>query len=200
MFEGVTEFLSGPCLSNQAKIYIYKIDFWTAYIQRVIDDIDSSFYEVKYQCLKYVKSFIEGYESKKNEKIVKFIAMNANPQKLYNVMITLVKKLYIKHRFTLDPKLRAKWGYNSKKRSAEDKPLSRENSGFMISQNSRNIESHDQGMESLNRTESIITEEAEKEIQVLSLESLEEAYISSKIFSDHIVIQIVMSLYAFMEN
>jgi hypothetical protein len=200
MFEGVSEFLSGPCISNQAKIYNYKIDIWTAYIHRVIDDIDSSFYQVKYQCLKYVRSFIEGYESHKNEKIVKFIAMNANPTKLYNLMITLVKKLYIKHKFTLDPKLKSKWGYGEGNPKAKAEKLKRSNSGFMISQNKDNIESHYLGMESLNCTESIITEEAEKAIHIPSLECLEEAYISSKEFADHIVIQIVMSLYAFMEN
>ena len=96
LFEGLTEFISGPCIYAQQLIYTYRIDIWMAYISRVIDDIDSGYYLLKFNCLKYIRSFIEGVETKKNKKIVAFMGSNIHPQVLFNLMIELLKKLYVR--------------------------------------------------------------------------------------------------------
>lgn len=125
MFEGLTEFITGPCIYNQFLIYCYRIDIWVSYISRVINDTDSPFYELKYNCLIYLMSFIEGLEDGKNRKIVEFMGNNIEPHTLYDLMMTFIKKLYIREKLKQNKDLFKK----SKGSNAQSSPnLLRQNS------------------------------------------------------------------------
>ncbi len=56
----VNEHLTGPYLGNIELIYRFRIDIWSGLITRIIDDIDSKFYEVKMACLQYISALLEG--------------------------------------------------------------------------------------------------------------------------------------------
>lgn len=47
LLEGVSEFISGPCKSNQNLVYKYRIDIYVGIFKRLITNIDSNFYELK---------------------------------------------------------------------------------------------------------------------------------------------------------
>ena len=60
-----------------------------AYITRIVDDINSDFYYLKERCLTYLSAFVEGLDNE----ITRFMASNINPDLVFNLMISLIKKL-----------------------------------------------------------------------------------------------------------
>ena len=92
LFDHTLEHLTGPCLKNQLKIYVFRIDIWTGIIVRVVDDTDSDFYHVKKSCLDYISSLLEGI----NNEIIMHMGSNLQIHVLFELMIRLLKKLYIR--------------------------------------------------------------------------------------------------------
>lgn len=92
LFMQVTEFLTGPCEKNQLTVYRFRIDIWNGIINRLVDDIDSRFYEVKLACLNFISALLE----KQNNLIVSFMGSNLQINKLFNVITRLTKKLYVR--------------------------------------------------------------------------------------------------------
>lgn len=92
LFSQVTEFLTGPCLTNQLHIYRYRIDLWNGIINRMVDDLDSRFYEVKLACLYFISGLLEGL----NNDIVTFMGSNLQINKLFSMITRLTKKLYVR--------------------------------------------------------------------------------------------------------
>lgn len=72
LMEHTLEHLTGPCPTNQLKIYWFRIDIWTGIVTRIIDDTDSDFYEVKMSCLLYLSALLEGL----HDNIVNFMSSN----------------------------------------------------------------------------------------------------------------------------
>lgn len=68
----MTEHLTGPYIANSIKIYRYRPDIWMGIMQRIIDDLDSNFYEVKLAIVDYYLALLEGL----NETIVSFVSAN----------------------------------------------------------------------------------------------------------------------------
>lgn len=92
LMDHTLEHLTGPCLSNQLKIYVYRIDIWTGLIIRVVDDTDSDFYQVKNSCLDYISALLEGLDNK----IILHMGSNLQIHKLFGLMLRLIKKLYVR--------------------------------------------------------------------------------------------------------
>ena len=92
LLDVVTENLQGPCLKNQLNIYRYRIDIWTGIISRIIDDTDSEFYEMQISCIGFIKALLED----NNPSITSFFGSNLKIHNLYDMMVRLVKKLYIR--------------------------------------------------------------------------------------------------------
>ena len=59
---------------------------------RVVDDVDSSFYKLKYNVMLYINGIIEGHDST----IIEFMASNFSVNKIFVLLMRLVKKLYIR--------------------------------------------------------------------------------------------------------
>lgn len=95
-FECLTEFINGPCLPNQELLHRYRIDMWMGIITRVVDDIDSPFFEVKNWCLTYIHSFTEGL----NEKLLQFMSQNVPAGKIMEHVNLLIKKLYVRFKLS----------------------------------------------------------------------------------------------------
>ena len=94
LFSMNAQYLTGPCLKNQRDIYKSGIYFWEGIIVRVIDNIDSNFYEVKLACLTYIDALMDGID----EKIVFFIASNFSVIELFTVINRLTKKLFVRRK------------------------------------------------------------------------------------------------------
>ena len=193
MFEGLTEFITGPCIYNQFLIYCYRIDIWVSYISRVINDTDSPFYELKYNCLIYLMSFIEGLEDGKNRKIVEFMGNNIEPHTLYDLMMTFIKKLYIREKLKQNKDLFKK----SKGSNAQSSPnLLRQNSS---GNNQAMGIDDDKEKSGENEKCSVITDEQENLIRLETWHELEEYYRTHKSFSGHILVKITLKIWAFMQ-
>lgn len=83
-----------------------------AYITRIVDDINSDFYYLKERCLCYLSSFVEGLDYD----ITTFMASNINPDSVFNLMISLIKKLALFYRLKESNSLKRK--VNDAKRRA----------------------------------------------------------------------------------
>ena len=92
LMDHTTEHFTGPCLKNQLKIYMYRIDIWAGIIKRVINDTDSDFYKLKLSCLFYISGLLEGL----NDSIVTLMGSNFQIHELFEMSMRLVKKLYIR--------------------------------------------------------------------------------------------------------
>lgn len=72
LIETVTKHLNGLMLKNQIRIHTYWIDIWNGIINRIIDDLDSPFYEVKNAMISYFIALLEGFP----DVIVSFLFTN----------------------------------------------------------------------------------------------------------------------------
>lgn len=74
--ESVTKHLNGLMLTNQKRIYTYRIDIWKGIINRIVDDLDSSFYDIKNAIISYYMALLEGFP----DEIVSFMFSNLEIQ------------------------------------------------------------------------------------------------------------------------
>lgn len=169
VMENVTEMLSGPCKPNQMKIYVYRIDMWTGIINRVIDDIDSKFYEVKLSCLLYISALLEGL----SDEIVKFMGSNLEVHKLFDLILVLTKKLYIKQRH---------FNKITKAKDEEKQP----NDPLV----SRFVEELENIAENVQSTQLTLKQPSQ----------LFDIYNRSEEFSEHIIMNIVITTYVMITN
>jgi hypothetical protein len=172
-----------------------------AYISRVIDDVDSSYYYLKYNCLKYIRSFIEGLENKKNKKIVEFMGSNVNQGVLYNLMMILVKKLFVREKLRreLSNKKKSHDRVTRKKADSQIRVANGISKEFNVD-TSKLIKEHHNDTLKLNNSESFISDKLANSVRIRSLSELELMYIETPKFSEHILIKIVQSIYVFMQN
>jgi hypothetical protein len=172
-----------------------------AYISRVIDDVDSSYYYLKYNCLKYIRSFIEGLENKKNKKIVEFMGSNVNQGVLYNLMMILVKKLFVREKLRreLSNKKKSQDRVTRKKADSQIGVANGISKEFNVD-TSKLIKEHHNDTLKLNNSESFISDKLANSVRIRSLSELEQMYIETPKFSEHILIKIVQSIYVFMQN
>jgi hypothetical protein len=172
-----------------------------AYISRVIDDVDSSYYYLKYNCLKYIRSFIEGLENKKNKKIVEFMGSNVNQGVLYNLMMILVKKLFVREKLRreLSNKKKSQDRVTRKKADCQIGVANGISKEFNVD-TSKLIKEHHNDTLKLNNSESFISDKLANSVRIRSLSELEQMYIETPKFSEHILIKIVQSIYVFMQN
>jgi hypothetical protein len=87
----VSEFVNGPCYQNQKQIFIYRTDFYSGTIKRMVDNIDSSFYQHKNVVVDYIDSLLEG----NSPDIVKHFASNFTFDIIFDLICDSIKRLYI---------------------------------------------------------------------------------------------------------
>ena len=88
----VTEYVTGPCLINQLKIYNHYTYLWNGVLSRVILDIDSDFYQIKLATLNYIKGLLQGL----NPTIVDYLSHQLKIQTFYDLIVQLIRLLFIK--------------------------------------------------------------------------------------------------------
>ena len=71
---------------------------------RIIDDVDSIYYNITLSLLDYFLSFTEGLP----EKILIHMGNAIGPSRIFRTMTYLVEKLYIREKLTKDSKFRAR--------------------------------------------------------------------------------------------
>lgn len=91
VLDTVTEMLMGPNTENQLVIYEYGIDIWKGIVYRSIANIDSQFYSLKLSVINYLNSLIDG----SNIKILTFLKNNLEVDRIFAMMIYIVKQLFI---------------------------------------------------------------------------------------------------------
>ena len=86
----LSECLNGPCPQNQMQVYTFKTDTWMGIVRRVVDNINSNLFELKETQIDYLAALMED-----NETTVVFFAANITFDILFNLIYTLLKRLYI---------------------------------------------------------------------------------------------------------
>lgn len=182
LFAQVTEFITGPCLENQLKIYRFRIDLWSGIINRIIDDLDSRFYEVKLACLNFISGLMEGQDNN----IVIYMGSNFQISKLYSMIVQLTKKLYIRQ--ILANKVE-------------------EDDSFKLIKSIRNVVSDVLKINTkpdINENkivDSEITAEQEKAHNIRDYKKLMQMYRKNKdTFSDHLILDVVLTTYVMLIN
>ena len=186
MFSMVSEYITGPHEANQLQIYRFRIDIWYGIINRIIDNVDSQFYEVKLACLNYISALLEGL----NNDIVLFLASNFQVDKLFLLIVRLTKKLYIRQ--TLIEKV--KWEKKTK--------VDLLKAQFTILLKSyKKDEFAGENERIMKMTSSEITEKQEKEYQINHFRELFFMYTSfSESFSNHVLLKIVVTTFVLIVN
>ena len=95
---GMTEFINGGAVKTQFEVYKYKIEVWVGIILRIIDDVDSQFYELKENILTFILGLTEGYDFD----IINFLAINFPITRLYELIYRLTKKLFVRQMMLKD--------------------------------------------------------------------------------------------------
>ena len=206
MFEGITEFCNGPCEDNQKLIYRYRIDIWMAYLQRSVDDVNSDFYALKERCLTYLSSFVEGLEPG----ITTFMASNINPDVVFNLMISLIKKLALYYRLKeskatqkLVGDYKAKHSFNAAGTLGPMRSTTVPRAGQECDTNTagENNHSHNIDCDTVDTDhdpEAIITEDHEKAVRFSDPNQILEYYKRYSSFANHVIIEIAQKLLNFM--
>ena len=187
LFGMVNEHITGPRRVNQMMIVEEANHFirWRGIIERVIDDLDSNFYEVKLACLIFINSLLEGLD----DTIVSFMGINLNVDDLFKMIVTLTKKLFVRQRLINKNELKIKF---------QEKPK-RDDNKF--------LDDYNEKIEGIRRTQrfnvntSIITKEQELEFTLKSHKELINMYKKySSSFSDHIILKIVTMIFVLLTN
>ena len=76
-----------------SQLYFKRMDIFVGIFFRVIDDLDSEFYSLKDNVIVFVSALIE----RPDIEIIEFVARNFSVTRIFNLIKTLIKKLYIKH-------------------------------------------------------------------------------------------------------
>lgn len=171
------------------------------YITRVIDDVDSSFYHLKNSCLLYIMAFVEGHEEEEHgrdiKEIMNFMGANINASVIYDLMCRLVKKLFVKSKIGQKNKDNNK-EYDQYEELNQDEEIilaKLSKTGISDTEKGIMIKNHHADAFSLNNYDSVITDKMCNNYKIKSKNELESLYIENKDFSDHIILQFVLSLY-----
>lgn len=92
------ELCNGPCVPNQRIVLsVPYLGFYPVYI-RILDNIDSPFYHLKYDIINLMRSLCEG----NNKNMLKRIAKNISAVILEEMIIHLMKKIFIREQMLMD--------------------------------------------------------------------------------------------------
>jgi hypothetical protein len=92
------ELCNGPCVPNQRIVLsVPYLGFYPVYI-RILDNIDSPFYHLKYDIINLMRSLCEG----NNKNMLKRIAKNISAVILEEMIIHLMKKIFIREQMLID--------------------------------------------------------------------------------------------------
>jgi hypothetical protein len=108
---GITEFVNGGKTLGQAILYEKQIDIWVGITLRVIEDVDSKFYQLKDAIVTYLTALVDG----ENQGPVDFIASNFSASAIFKIMVRLIKKLYVRQMIFKKERRRKFWNRNSAK-------------------------------------------------------------------------------------
>jgi hypothetical protein len=89
--ECLTEFINGGICESAEDLYYKRMDIFVGMFFRVIDDLDSFFYELKDNVIVYVSALIEH----NNPTVIEFVARNFSVTRIFGLLRTLIKKLYV---------------------------------------------------------------------------------------------------------
>ena len=89
IFRCIISMVTGPCRSNQLKIYMGGTQIWLNILSRVINELDSEYYLLMSVTLDYILSLIEG----NCEAIINYFAAAFDIPLMYNLTVVLVMKL-----------------------------------------------------------------------------------------------------------
>ncbi len=115
--ELLTEFINGGLCISAERLYFKRMDVFVGMFFRVVDDLDSFFYELKDNVIVYINALIE----RDNPSVIEFVARNFSVPRIFTLLRNLVKKLYTKQRLKLHPELRGAFGWKG-----EDQPITDE--------------------------------------------------------------------------
>ena len=87
----LTELCTGNMVDNQKQISNFRTDTWLSIVNRLIYDIDSSFYEFKNIIMNYILSLFDGDDPNQ----VKYFGSNTTAEALLNNIYLFLKLLYI---------------------------------------------------------------------------------------------------------
>jgi hypothetical protein len=113
------ELCNGPCVPNQRIVLsVPYLGFYPVYI-RILDNIDSPFYHLKYDIINLMRSLCEG----NNKNMLKRIAKNISAVILEEMIIHLMKKIFIREQMLMDETRKVK-RFEKFARTAEKSGLS----------------------------------------------------------------------------
>ena len=212
------EFLTGPCKHNQRRLYKYRPDIWVGFVNRVIDDVDSYFYELKGKTLRYIMALMEnenayqignGTDETFSDPfaVTKFYASNFVAGKTYRLIYDLLKRLVIATKMKIDPKFKKK--LLSKVRQRREKELNklqegikdpkalRSNPKFIRIMRQINLESIHSEFE---HPDSMVTQDLLDEVEFNDQEEIMDLYKSESYFYNHHIIKICLNLYSLLQR
>lgn len=112
----LSECCCGPCKPNQDAIFRFRTDMFANIIRRVIDDIESSHYQIKDSTLDYIHALTES-----NDAIIKYFGNNFTFEELLTTVHRLLKRLYIYSIYSHDKRKFAKLIRRAKEKYEKEK-------------------------------------------------------------------------------
>lgn len=103
--ECLTEFINGGVSQGANKLYFRRMNVFVGIFFRVVDDLDSEFYDLKINVIVYLTALIE---TKNNDKI-EFIARNFSVIRVWSLVQELMKRIYLKQLADLSGPLKAEY-------------------------------------------------------------------------------------------
>lgn len=105
--EGMTELINGGISLGDSLIYYKRMDIFVGIIFRVINDLDSTFYDLKENVIVYIQALLE----RQDTDIIEFVGRNFSVVRIFTLIKTLMKKLYVRQCFLNKPSLGHEFGW-----------------------------------------------------------------------------------------
>jgi len=226
-FQIISEFVNGPCVLNQRRIFRYRGDIFIGILTRIIDDIDSSLYDMKLACLDYILALIEGegdpvppkvleklfedikdseereiqIENFKKHEITDYFASNLTPKLLYEILYKLLKRLAMNITFKQYPSVKRSL---MKKLAAKKIETIRNanNNKISIEDQKYIVDRYEKGLDIHGKpipNNKIITSELLELYPFEDYEDLISMYINRSEFVSHPITKICMKIYSLLE-
>lgn len=90
--ECLTEFVNGGLIDKAQFFFQNRMDIFTGIVFRALDDVNSKLYELKENVIIFLQALVEC----KDEKAIELISRNFSATNIFNLIKTLIKKLYIR--------------------------------------------------------------------------------------------------------
>lgn len=175
----VTEFVTGPCLKNQLRIYNKYMFLWNGILTRVVEDVDSNFYLVKLAVLSYIQGLLQGL----NLEIVDYMSNQLQIQTFYETTIEMAKLLYVK------------FHYSGKKKKNDDRDFLLNDKERLDVKRAKLYKNYDK----TNHFETI--DEFDRKInRINSPKEMLELYKFDDKFNSHNIIQVIVNNYVLMRT